>query len=111
MSHAGPPQPAPSVSTPARHPQAQTALILGIIALGGTFTCLLPIFMGPFAWYFGAKVKREIAAAPARWSGGSDAGAGMILGIVCTGLLAFLLLALLLMALGVAFLTHSNSYY
>lgn len=94
-----------------KHPQAQTALILGIIALGGTFTCILPVFMGPFAWYFGAKVKREIAAEPGRWSGGNDAGAGMILGIIATGLLALLLMALLLMALGVGFLTHSSTYY
>jgi hypothetical protein len=85
---------APYPSAP-NHPSANTALVLGIVALGGGFVCGLPILAGPFAWFMGAKVKREIDADPQRYGGRGEANAGMILGIVATALLALALLAIL----------------
>ncbi|MBJ7530173.1 MAG: hypothetical protein JHD04_11725 [Nocardioides sp.] len=85
------------------HPQANTALVLGIVAIGGMFVCGLPVLVSPFAWYVGAKAKREIEAEPGRWSGRSEANTGMVLGIVGTALLALgVLAAVLLVTLAVA---------
>jgi hypothetical protein len=78
---------------PTIHPQANTALVLGIVSLAGGMLCGLPLLAGPFAWYTGRKVKREIEAAPQHYTGGSEAGAGMVLGIVSTVLLALGLIA------------------
>ncbi len=78
------------------HPSANTALVLGIVALAGGMLCGLPLLAGPFAWYTGRKVKREIEAAPQHYTGGSEANAGMILGIVATVLLALALVAVVL---------------
>lgn len=85
-------QPFPSAPN---HPSANTALVLGIVALGGGFVCGLPILAGPFAWFMGAKVKREIDADPTRYGGRGEANAGMILGIVATSLLALAVLAII----------------
>lgn len=85
---------APYPSLP-NHPSANTALVLGIVALGGGFVCGLPILAGPFAWFMGAKVKREIDADPTRYGGRSEANAGMILGIVATSLLALVVLIII----------------
>lgn len=85
------------------HPQANTALVLGIVAIGGMFVCGLPVLVSPFAWYVGAKAKREIEAEPGRWSGRSEANTGMVLGIVGTVLLGLgVLAAVLLVTLAVA---------
>ncbi|KQP63358.1 DUF4190 domain-containing protein [Nocardioides sp. Leaf285] len=85
------------------HPQANTALVLGIVAIGGMFVCGLPVLVSPFAWYVGARAKREIEAEPGRWSGRSEANTGMVLGIVGTALLALgVLAAVLLVTLAVA---------
>ena len=75
------------------HPQANTALVLGIVSLAGGMICGLPLLAGPFAWFTGRKAKREIEAAPQHYTGASEAGAGMVLGIVSTVLLALGLLA------------------
>ena len=77
-----------------KHPQAMTAMGLGIAALAGVWFLLLPILLSPFAWYFGAKAKREIAAEPHRWSGSREAQAGVIMGVVGTVLLAVGIVAL-----------------
>jgi hypothetical protein len=75
------------------HPQANTALILGVVALAGTFLCGVLCVLGPFAWSMGARVRREIDAEPQRWSGRSEATAGYVLGIVTTILMVLALLA------------------
>lgn len=96
------------------HPQATTALVLGIVGLAGTFVCGITIFLGPFAWVLGARAKREIAAAPGRYRGAGEAGAGMILGIVTTVLLILaivavvLVIALVLAADGSSSTSYSN---
>lgn len=88
----GYPQPGQFPSTPS-HPQANTALIWGIVALGGGFVCGLPMLAGPYAWYLGSRVRREIDTANGQLGGRSEANAGMILGIVATVLLALGVLA------------------
>lgn len=93
-------QPFPSIPN---HPSANTALVLGIVSLGGGFICGLPILAGPFAWYLGSKVRREIDAEPQRYAGRSEAQAGMILGIIATVLLLLAALAIVaVIAIGVA---------
>lgn len=99
-------QPFPAVPN---HPQANTALVLGIVALGGGFVCGLPILAGPFAWYIGSKVRREIDAEPTRYAGRSEANTGMILGIIATVLMLLACLAIAaVIAIGVA--TSSSGY-
>lgn len=86
------------------HPQANTAMILGIVALAGTFICGLPILLGPFAWVIGAKARREIDADPQRWTGRSEATVGFVMGIITTTLLilfvGFIVLVIGLVAAG-----------
>ncbi len=79
------------------HPQATSAMILGIVALAGTFVCGVLCVLGPFAWVKGAKVRREIDAEPLRWSGRGEATAGYVMGIVTTVLMILGVLALISM--------------
>jgi hypothetical protein len=80
------------------HPEATSAMILGIVALAGTFVCGFLIVVGPFAWAKGAKVRREIDAEPQRWSGRSEATAGYVMGIVTTILLILVVLVIVFAA-------------
>ena len=86
-------------------------MLLGTIGLVGFFCLLVPVFVSPFAWYYGAVARREIDREPARWGGRRDATVGMVLGIVGTALLA---LALLLAAIAVGgfalLLTFESGY-
>jgi hypothetical protein len=77
------------------HPRATTALVLGIIALLGGFTCYLPLFAGPWAWAIGRRTVKEIDAQPGRYDGRGQALAGYILGVVATVLLILGLVALI----------------
>jgi hypothetical protein len=87
--YGAPQQPAYGYGYPVRpdHPQATTALVLGLVALAGGFVCVLPILAGPFAWVVGARVRREIDQ-DQRYGGRDRATAGMVMGIIATGLLA-----------------------
>src|SRR5512140_689272 len=76
---------------PPKHPQAVTALVLGIVVCG---------LCGPFAWSMGARVEREIAAAGGAYGGGTEAIVGKVLGIVATVLLAISVLVFGLFVLG-----------
>lgn len=68
--------PAPPYQPRPRHPDAMTVLILGAIAVA-----IFPP-TGPFAWYIGARVKREYAEQPGRWSGEDEVKVGYVLGII-----------------------------
>ena len=61
---------------PPNHPQATTALILGIVGLA-----LCP-FVGIGGFVLGGRVRREIDAAPGQWGGRGVATAGWVLGII-----------------------------
>lgn len=65
------------------HPQATTALVLGILSF------VLCGVLAPFAWVMGAKATREIEAAGGAWGGHGAAYAGKVLGIIGVIVLAF----------------------
>jgi len=69
-------------------------LVLGILSI-----IVLPL-IGPFAWVIGARVRREMAAAPGRWSGADLVGVGYVLGIVGTAICIFVAFLMLLFMLG-----------
>lgn len=92
----------PAYAKPA-HPQANTALIVGIIGLAGGLTfCGVPLLASPFAWVIGQRAKADIDREPERWSGRDHANTGMILGIIGTVLLALALIGILIFVLIVA---------
>lgn len=93
------------------HPKARTALVLGLIGVIGFFCCLLPALVSPFAWYYGAVVRREVEREPARWGGRQDGTVGMILGIVGTALLALAFVVTALVVGGMALLLTFESGY
>ena len=76
------------------HPDSTKALVLGIIALLGGFTCYLPILLGPWAWAVGRRAVADIDNQPGRYEGRSQAMAGYVMGIVATVLLILGVLAL-----------------
>ena len=76
------------------HPEATKALVVGIIALLGGFTCYLPLLLGPWAWVVGRRAVKEIDAQPGRYEGRGQALAGYVMGVVATVLLVLGLLAL-----------------
>lgn len=92
------------------HPRARTALVLGIVSVLGVL-CLLPVLVGPLAWYYGAVARREIEREPTRWGGHRDATIGMVCGIIGTALLALVLLIAALVVGGYALLLNPQTGY
>jgi hypothetical protein len=90
------------------HPTATSALVVGIIAVAGTFVCGLPILASPVAWVLGAQSRREIRNAPQQWGGEGKATAGMVLGIIGTVLLVLVILAIVLLVVLIA--NDSNAF-
>jgi hypothetical protein len=80
-----------------KHGDATTAMVLGIVSLGGAFICGLPILIAPFAWYMGAKAERDIDASRGTLSGRGEASAGKILGIIGTVLLVLAIVAIVVL--------------
>lgn len=91
-------------------PGATSSLVLGLFSVVGSIV-LLPILLGPLAWYQGAKAQRTIEREPSRWSGTGMAQSGMILGIIGTGLLALVLLLLLLLTGATIYAHHHDAGY
>ncbi|MGL5825755.1 MAG: hypothetical protein ACRCYU_13235 [Nocardioides sp.] len=86
-----------------KHPQATTAMVLGIVSLVGGVFCGAPLLAAPFAWFIGAKAVGQIDAAPQAYSGRDQAKAGQILGIIGTVLLIIgIVLVGLVIAVGVS---------
>jgi hypothetical protein len=79
---------------PADHPRATTALVLGLVAIVGGFTCGLPLIVGPWAWGIGRRAVREIDQEPHRYGGRGMAMAGYVMGVIATILLVLGVLAL-----------------
>ncbi|WP_082530434.1 hypothetical protein [Aeromicrobium sp. Root344] len=87
----------PPYYVPPKHPQATTAMVLGILSVA---VCGL---LAPIAWSIGGKAVKEIDANPGAYSGRGEANAGKILGIVGSCLLIVGLVALIgLLSLGLA---------
>jgi hypothetical protein len=80
------------------HKGAKTSLVLGIISVASvvlaSFCCItIPgVFCAPFAWFIGAKAKREIEAHPGTYGNLGSAVTGMWMGIVMS-ILGFLVIA------------------
>ena len=88
---------------PADHPRATTALVLGLVAIVGGFTCGLPLIVGPWAWGIGRRAVREIEQEPHRYGGRGMAMAGYVMGVIATillilGVLAFVAVILIAIA-------------
>ncbi len=92
--------PGPPAARLPDHPDAAKAMVIGLIALIGGFTCYLPLALGPWAWVVGRRAVREIDAQPGRYEGRGQAMAGFVMGVVATVLLLLgILLVLGLLAL------------
>jgi uncharacterized membrane protein YphA (DoxX/SURF4 family) len=91
----GNPQPYPAPVPD--HPRSTLAMVLGIVAVAGGFTCYLPLLASPFAWVIGARAVREIDASGGRLGGRGQATAGKVLGIVGTVFLALALVAVIVL--------------
>lgn len=77
------------------HPQATTALVLGILGL------VLCGVVAPFAWVMGGRAVREIDESHGTVGGRGTANAGRILGIIGTVLLVLSVVAVIaVVALG-----------
>jgi hypothetical protein len=74
------------------HPQGTLAFVLGLLSVLGI------TILGPFGWYYGRKVVREIDQNPAAYSNRGLAMAGMVLGIIGT---VFLILVVLLITFAI----------
>ncbi len=90
---------------PPPHRDANTTLVLGIVALAGGLMLALPLIAGPFAWVIGRRTIREIDASHGQLGGRDSANAGMIMGIIATvllvlGVVAIAGLLVLLVAVG-----------
>lgn len=88
---------------PPNHPQATTAMVLGLVGLVGSLVlCGLTLVVSPFAWALGRNSLKEIEASQGRLGGESSARAGMIMGIIGTVLLGLGLLMIIGFAVVVA---------
>lgn len=94
----------PRASLP-QHPRATAALTLGILSVLG-FSVLAPL-----AWFYGATTMRDIDREPGRWQGRGPAKAGLVLGVIGTGLLALGTVVLLLIVAGIGVINGYDSGY
>lgn len=79
---------------PQDHPNANTAMILGLVGLVGSFVCAFPLLASPFALWLGTKAKREIDASGGQLGGRGNAQTGFVTGLIGTILLALGIVAL-----------------
>lgn len=81
-------QPAPApygFPQPPPHPEANSAMVLGIVGLCLSVMCGgIGVFVAPFGWAKGKRVMAEIDANPAAYSGRGNAQAGFITGLIGT---------------------------
>jgi hypothetical protein len=87
----------PQYGPPPKHPNATTAMVLGIVAVAGGLVCALPLLVAPFAWFTGTKAVRDIDESRGAQSGRGEAMAGKVLGIIGTVLLALVIAFIVLM--------------
>jgi len=90
MSDTPPPgyQPAPApygFPQPSPHPEANSAMVLGIVGLCLSVMCGgIGVFVAPFGWVKGKRVMADIDANPAAYGGRGNAQAGFITGLIGT---------------------------
>jgi hypothetical protein len=73
---------APEVRPTQQHPQAPLALILGILGTVLGFTCVVGGLVGIGGIVVGRRVRNEIDADPARYTGRTQAAGGIVTGII-----------------------------
>jgi hypothetical protein len=73
---------------PTDHPQANPALITGIIGLALSFLCGVGGVVGIAGIVLGSRAKRQIDDDPARWTGRGKANAGVVMGVIGLVILA-----------------------
>ncbi|MCK5891381.1 MAG: DUF4190 domain-containing protein [Aeromicrobium sp.] len=105
----GQPQPMFSHAPTPNHPQATTAMVLGIISVVGGFMCLVPLLVAPVAWIMGSKAVKEIDASGGRLGGRGEAQTGFITGIVGTVLLVLAVIGIVLFVVLVIVAADSSS--
>ncbi|WP_370189944.1 hypothetical protein [Aeromicrobium sp.] len=76
-----------------RHPAAERAYATGLASVVGGLL-VVPLLLGPWAWYLGAGVLRDVEREPGRWTGTRRARAGAVLGAVATTVLGLVVLTL-----------------
>ncbi|HXH79241.1 hypothetical protein [Nocardioides sp.] len=81
------------------HPSATTAMVLGVVSLGGIFLCGLPLLLSPLAWLLGQRTLKQIDADPLRFSGRERAYTGRTMGMTGT----------VLLLLGIVFIVGADS--
>ena len=59
---------------------------------------VVPAALGPLACYLGASARRSIEREPDRWDGKGQATAGLVLGIIATGVFALITIMMLVAA-------------
>jgi hypothetical protein len=91
---------APEVTPTEQHPQATLALILGILGTVLGMTCVVGGLVGIGGIVVGRRVRNEIDAQPARYTGRSQAVGGIVTGII--GVAIFTLVTVLIVLLVVA---------
>jgi hypothetical protein len=80
-----------------QHPHATAAFVVGIVSLVGV-VMVVPAALGPLACYLGASARRDIEREPHRWDGGSQATAGLVLGIIATAVFTLITVLMLVSA-------------
>jgi hypothetical protein len=90
----------PEVRPTQQHPQAPLALILGILGTVLGFTCVVGGLVGIGGIVVGRRVRNEIDADPARYTGRSQAVGGIVTGII--GVSIFTLVTVLIVLAVVA---------
>jgi hypothetical protein len=106
-----PPFPPPAVPARPSAPGANPSMVLGIIAVGGLFVLVVPVFLAPLAWYHGLAASRRIEREPGRYTGAGQARAGIVLGMIGCGLMVVLLGVLLLAGTGIVIASGYDSGY
>jgi hypothetical protein len=89
-----------------QHPQATLALILGVLGTVLGVTCIVGGLIGIGGIVVGRRVRNEIDAEPGRYTGRSQAVAGIVTGIV--GLSIFALVTVLIVLAVVAGISNAN---
>lgn len=83
---------------PVQHPRADRAYAVGLLSFVGA-VFVLPLLLGPYAWYLAVRTRREIDREPTRFTGRGQATAGAWLGAAASALLTSLVVAVVLLAL------------
>ena len=93
------------------HPLTKRAMVLGIVGVAGFFILVVPVFVSPFAWYYGTVARREIDRSPGQWSGRGEATTGLVCGMIGTALLMFVVVIGAIIVGGLALLLTFEGGY